>query len=246
METELCHQVLYIQQATYRGKNTISKFRKMTLQSNQKTQKFQNSPEILCFRKHCLRNRRKITTLSFSTPHYNQSRNQESNRAHSRRTKNQERPVCICLAQQSLHEQFIWSRQLLWHLHSCSILVGLFLEKLIRGHLVTLFCPQSESPVRKEDSSKQFNLQQGNLLLTQARASCPHQGCEEEKAPSPSSLGYLLGQKKQQVVGTSGLVTQRVVGTSGLVTQLQGNFFLAQRGTFSFPLIIPFFLLGIC
>ena len=41
----------------------------------------------------------------------------------------------------------------------------------------------------------------------------PHQGCEDEKAPRPSSLGYLLGQK-----------TQQVVGVSRLVTQLQGNF----------------------
>ena len=48
-----------------------------------------------------------------------------------------------------------------------------------------MFCPQFESPVGKEDSSKKCNLQQGNLLLTGASASRPHQGCEEEKAPTP-------------------------------------------------------------
>ena len=60
--------------------------------------------------------------------------------------------------------------------------------------------------------------------------------CEDEKALSPSSLGYLLGQKKkQQVVGTSGLVTQKVFGASGLVTKLQGNFSWPNVGLSAFP-----------
>ena len=44
------------------------------------------------------------------------------------------------------------------------------------------------------------------------------------KALSPSSLRYLLGQKKQQVVGTS-----------GLVTQLQGSFCWSNMGLSAFP-----------
>ena len=69
----------------------------------------------------------------------------------------------------------------------------------------------SESLVWKEDSSKQCNLQQGNLLLTRARASRPHQGCEDEKTPKPQFSQLFIGYN-------------RVIGTSGLVTQLQGNF----------------------
>ena len=62
--------------------------------------------------------------------------------------------------------------------------------------ILPMFCPQSESPVGKEDSLKQCNLQYGNLLLTRARASCPHQGCEDERPRAPV-LSVFIGYNYQ-------------------------------------------------
>ena len=53
------------------------------------------------------------------------------------------------------------------------------------------------------------------------------------KGPEPQFFRIFIRSKKKK---------QQVVGTSGLVTQLQGNFLLAQRGAFSFPLIGSLFL----
>ena len=77
------------------------------------------------------------------------------------------------------------------------------------------------------------------LFIYQLEAN--YQGCEDEKAPSPSSLGYLLGQKKHQVVGASRLVTQWVV-VQAIAYPVARQFLLAQRGAFSFPLIGFLFL----
>ena len=67
-------------------------------------------------------------------------------------------------------------------------------------------------------------------------------GCEEEKAPSPSSLGYLLGQRKaadswhKQIGYTAGSWHKRIGYT------VARQFLLAQCGAFSFPLIGSLFL----
>ena len=57
------------------------------------------------------------------------------------------------------------------------------------------------------------------------------------KGPEPQFSRVFIRSKKQQVVGTSGLVTQQVVGASRLVTQLQGSFswgFQLSPGRFPF------------
>ena len=66
----------------------------------------------------------------------------------------------------------------------------------------------------------------------------PHQGCEDEKAPRPSSLGYLLGKKKKEEKKekTAGSWRKRIGYTAAR------QFLLAQHGAFSFPLIGSLFL----
>ena len=71
-----------------------------------------------------------------------------------------------------------------------------------------------------------------NLLLTRARASHPHQGCEDERPRAPVLLGIYW---VQLLVGASGLVTLWVGGASGLVTQLQGSFCWSNVGLSAFP-----------
>ena len=76
-------------------------------------------------------------------------------------------------------------------------------------------------------------------------ASHPHQGCEDEKALSPSCLGYLLGKKKKKK--TAGSWHKRIGYTAGSWHKQIGytvarQFLLAQRGAFSFPLIGSLFL----
>ena len=80
-----------------------------------------------------------------------------------------------------------------------------------------------------------MQLATGEFITDSSQGLPPSPRVWGRKAPSLSSLRYLLGQKKQQVVGTSGLVTQQVVSASRLVTQLQGSFCWPNVGLSAFP-----------
>ena len=73
-------------------------------------------------------------------------------------------------------------------------------------------------PGRERRLLETMQLAIGEFITDSSQGLPPSPRVWGQKAPSPSSLRYLLGKKKQQVVGASGLVTQRVVGASGLVT----------------------------